>query len=197
MRMNTDPILANIGRYITLDPTEKEYFISLLHSRLVKRRQALFHEGDVCRQSAFVIAGCLRGYSIDDEGTEHVIGFAPEDWWIADMYSLLTQKPGILTVDALEDTTVLLLGIDEQNALYERVPKFERFFRILVEKSLVAHQRRLIESMSLSAEQRYRNFCARYPSLVERVAQKHIASYIGVTPEFFSKMRSRMMREGT
>jgi CRP-like cAMP-binding protein len=192
--MDVSLILENVGRYVTLAPDEEAFFTSLLRQRVVRRRQMFFQEGDICRHSSFVIEGCLRGYSIDEAGAEHVISFAPREWWIADMHSLLTRQPGILNIDALDDSAVLQLSIDDHEELYARVPKFERFFRILTEKSLVAHQRRLIENLSLTAEQRYRNFCARYPMLVETVPQKHIASYIGVTPEFFSKMRSKMMR---
>jgi CRP-like cAMP-binding protein len=123
-----------------------------------------------------------------------VLDFAPPDWWIADMYSLITQKPGLVNIEALEDSEMLLLSKAAQEQLYLEIPKFERFFRILTEKSLVANQQRLIDNMSLTAEERYSIFCKRYPTLIDTLPQKQIASYIGVTPEFFSRMRSDMAR---
>jgi len=132
----------------------------------------------------------LRGYTVDQQGFEHVLQFAPENWWIADMYSLLSQKPGQLNIDALEDTEVLLLPKSEQEKLYLENPKFERFFRIITENSLVSNRQRVIDGLSLSAEERYHGFCKRYPSLIERLPQKQVASYIGVTPEFLSKLKA-------
>jgi len=139
-----------------------------------------------------VTSGCLRSYTVDKNGVEHVLSFAPPAWWIADMYSLISQKPGTLNIEALEDTETILLSKTDQEKLYIEIPKFERFFRILTENSLVANQQRIIDNMSLTAEDRYSIFCKRYPTLIDHLPQKQIASYIGVTPEFFSRMRSRM-----
>ena len=193
--MNTELILKNIGKHIQLSPTEEEYFTSLLHEKKVRRRQLYLQEGDICRHTAFVTAGCLRSYTTDKEGIEHVIGFAPMDWWVADMHSYLSQQPAILSIETLDDSEMLQISLEDQQRLYRKVPKFERFFRILTEKSLISHQHRLIDNLSLSAEERYRNFCKKHPSLIESVPQKHIASYIGVTPEFFSKMRNRLLNK--
>jgi CRP-like cAMP-binding protein len=135
-----------------------------------------------------VTQGCLRNYSLDKNGLEHVMAFAPPGWWIADMYSFISQKPGMLYIEALEPTEVLLLSKEDQERLYVDVPKFERFFRIIIEKSLVSSQQRVLDNLSLTAQERYLNFCKRYPSLVNCLPRKQIASYIGVTPEFFSKM---------
>ena len=120
---------------------------------------------------------------------------ACEGWWIGDMYSLLSQKPGNLFIEVLEDSEVVLLSKENQELLYHEIPKLERFFRILTENSLVAHQERLMDNLSLSAEERFEKFCKRYPTLIQRVPQKQIASYIGVTPEFFSKMKSKLLRK--
>jgi CRP-like cAMP-binding protein len=185
-------ILQNISRYIQLTDAEKETFISHLATKTVKRKEFILNEGEVCRYSTFVISGCLRGYTVDKNGIEHVLSFAPAEWWIADIYSLISQKPGILNIEALEDTETILLSKVNQEKLYLQIPKFERFFRILTEKSLVANQQRIVDNMSLTAEERYSIFCKRYPTLIDHLPQKQIASYIGVTPEFFSRMRSRM-----
>jgi CRP-like cAMP-binding protein len=191
----TDLILNNISGYIRLDDKDKAFFISLVKPVNLKRRQILLKEGEVCRFSSFVTQGCLRGFSVDENGFEHVLNFAPPNWWIADMYSLITQKPGVLNIEALEDTEILTLSKTNQEELYMKVPVFERFFRIITENSLVTYQQRLIDNLSLTAEERYNNFCRRYPSLITRLPSKQIAAYIGVTPEFFSKMRHRMLKK--
>jgi CRP-like cAMP-binding protein len=133
----------------------------------------------------------LRGYTIDKNGIEHVLSFAPPGWWMADLYSLFSEKPGTLNIEAIEDTDIILLSKFGQEKLYTEVPRFERFFRVLTENSLVASQQRVIDNLSLTAEERYNLFCKRYPTLIDHLPLKHIASYIGVTPEFFSRMRNK------
>ena len=155
----------------------------------------ILRQGDVCRHSIFVTNGCLRGFTIDANGFEHVLSFAPQDWWIADMYSLLSQKAGNLNIQAMVDTEMLLLSKVNQEKLYLDIPKFERFFRIITEKSLVAHQQRLVDNLSLTAQQRYKKFCTIYPNLINELPQKQIAAYIGVTPEFLSKMKAQMFKK--
>ncbi len=188
-------ILSNVARYIQLNDEESQIFINHLETKKIKRKQFLLTEGEVCKYSAFVTRGCLRAYTVDKGGIEHVLSFAPPDWWMADMYSLITQKPGSLYIEALEDTELILLSEINQEKLYLSIPKFERFFRILIEKSLVANQQRIVDNLSLTAEERYNIFCKRYPTLIDRLSQKQLASYIGVTPEFFSRMRSEMLRK--
>lgn len=195
--MTTSPgfslILDNVCRYINLTTEEKERFVAVLSKRSLKRGEFLLTEGMICRYSAFVLSGCLFGYNVDGDAAEHVISFAPPDWWIADMYSLISQKPGTMNIRAHEASEILLLSRADQEKLFIDIPKFERFFRILTEKSLVANQQRLIDNLSLSAEERYKNFTIRYPVLVHQLPQKQIAAYIGVTPEFFSKMKSKLI----
>ena len=193
--MPFDLLLKNVARNIRLDDAETAVFISYLENTTLKKKQFWLTEGEICRYSAFVTAGCLRGYTVDHGGVEHVLGFAPPDWWMADMYSLISQKPGTLYIESLEDTELILLSKVNQEKLYLEVPKFERFFRILIEKSLVANQQRIVDNMSLTAEERYNIFCKRYPTLINTLPQKQLASYIGVTPEFFSRMRSGLLRK--
>lgn len=190
-----EPILQNIARFVTLTPQEQQYLLSKTEVRDYKAKTMVLHAGEVCKHSYFVNRGLLRNFSINDHIVEHVLGFACEGWWIGDMYSLLSQKPGQLFIEVLEDSQVVLLSKDNQEQLYHDIPKLERFFRILTENSLVAHQERLMDNLSLSAEERFDKFCKRYPDLIQRVPQKQVASYIGVTPEFFSKMKSRMLRK--
>lgn len=191
---NQQLILDNIAKHISLNNDEKTYFLSLLQAKTYKRRQLLLNAGDVSRDSIFVCKGCLRGFTTDHNGFEHILNFAPPNWWIADLYSLISQQPAVLNIEAIEESEVLLLSKENQEKLYAAIPKFERFFRIITEKSLITHQQRLLNNLSLTAEARYETFCHRYPTLINCLPQKYIAAYIGVTPEFFSKMRSRLLR---
>jgi len=192
--MSTNLIIDSITRHIQLSAEEKEHFISLLQPKVYKRKQFILEEGEICKYSTFVTKGCLRGFTVDQNGFEHVLNFAPVGWWIADMYSLLTQKPGILNIETLEETEVLLLSKSRQEKLYLDIPQFERFFRIITENSLVSYQQRLIDNLSLTAEERYNNFCRRYPTLINTLPKKQIATYIGVTPEFFSRMQNHILK---
>jgi CRP/FNR family transcriptional regulator, anaerobic regulatory protein len=188
-------ILENINKQITLSPQEQALFLSKTEVRYFKAKTILLHSGTICKNSYFVNSGILRSFNINDNIVEHVLSFACSGWWISDMYSLLSQKPGNLFIEVLEDAEVVVLSKENQETLYKEIPKLERFFRILTENSLVAHQERLMDNLSLPAEQRFEKFCKKYPELFQKVPQKQIASYIGVTPEFFSKMKNRLLKK--
>ncbi len=188
-------ILQNISKNITLTLEEEQLFLSKIDVQHYKAKTILHNAGEICKHSYFVNSGLLRSFNINDNIVEHVLHFACEGWWIGDMYSLLSQKPGNLFIEVMEDAEVVLLSKENQEQLYFEIPKLERFFRILTENSLVAHQERLMDNLSLSAEERFEKFCKRYPTLIQRVPQKQIASYIGVTPEFFSKMKSKLVKK--
>ena len=188
-------ILENINKIVTLSPEEELLFLSKIEIKKYKAKTVLVNAGEISQYSFFVNWGLLRSFNINDNIVEHVLSFACEGWWIGDMYSLISQKPGNLFIEVLEDAEVVLLSRENQNELFTQIPKLERFFRILTENSLVAHQERLMDNLSLTAEERFDKFCKRYPTIIQRVPQKQIASYIGVTPEFFSKMKSRLLKK--
>jgi CRP-like cAMP-binding protein len=188
-------ILKNIEQLVTLTSQEKELFLSKTEVHHYKAKTILLNSGAICKHSYFVNSGILRSFNINDNIVEHVLSFACQGWWIGDMYSLLSQKPGNLFIEVLEDAEVVLLSKENQEILYREIPKLERFFRILTENSLVANQERLMDNLSLTAEERFEKFCKKYPTLIQKIAQKQIASYLGVTPEFFSKMKSRLLRK--
>jgi CRP-like cAMP-binding protein len=196
MQVQYTDIFNNIAKHIQLTTEECRYFESLLSIRTIKSRQFLLKEGQFAKDIYYVLEGCLRHYSIDPNGVEHITSFGPKDWWITDIYSLISNKPSYTYIDAVMPTTFIELKRTDWEILYEKVPKFERFFRIMIEKSVVANQQRTIDFMSKSAEERYLQFVKRYPSLVNTIAQKQIAAYLGITPEFLSKMRSKLAREG-
>jgi CRP-like cAMP-binding protein len=188
-------ILKNIEQHVTLTQQEQELFLSKTEIHHYKAKTILLNSGAICKHSYFVNSGILRSFNINDNIVEHVLSFACQGWWIGDMYSLLSQKPGNLFIEVLEDAEVVLLSKENQEILYREIPKLERFFRILTENSLVANQERLMDNLSLTAEERFEKFCKKYPTLIQKIAQKQIASYLGVTPEFYSKMKSRLLRK--
>lgn len=188
-------ILENISKLVTLTSDEEILFLSKIETKKYKAKTVIISAGEVSKYSYFVNSGLIRSFNINDNIVEHVLGFACEGWWIGDIYSLISQKPGTLFIEVLEDTEVVLLSKENQELLYNKIPKLERFFRILAENSLVSHQERLMDNLSLTAEERFEKFCSKYPTLIQKVPQKHIASYIGVTPEFFSKMKSRLLKK--
>lgn len=188
-------ILENISRIVTLTPQEQALFLSNVETKNYKAKTILLNAGEICKHSYFVNSGLLRSFNINDNIVEHVLQFACEGWWIGDMYSLLSQKPGNLFIEVMEDSEVVLLPKENQEKLYTEIPKLERFFRILTENSLVSNQERLMDNLSLTAEERFEKFCKKYPTLIQKVPQKQIASYIGVTPEFFSKMKNRLLKK--
>ena len=141
--MDTDLILQNISRHIQLDKTETDFFISLLQIKKLKRKEFLLKQGDICRTENFIVKGCLRAYTIDDNGFEHIIMFGIEDWWVGDLFSFLTQSPATYYIDALEDTEILQISKANLDKLFERVPKFERFFRLILQNAFIAQQQRI------------------------------------------------------
>lgn len=189
-----DLILKNVSRFIELNEEEKKYFTSLLKVKKLRKKQFLLQEGDIARYQHFVNKGCLRAYSVDEKGQEHIAQFAIEDWWIGDMYSFLTQTPARLNIDVIEDSEVLYIDNASSEDLFSKVPKFERFFRLLVQNAFIANQQRIIESMSQAADDRYCNFIQRYPLMEQRLPLKQIASYLGITPESLSRIRSNYIK---
>lgn len=188
-------ILQNIAKHVSLTPEEETFFLSKTETKQFKAKSILLSAGEIAKCTYFVNSGILRSFNINDNIIEHVLHFACEGWWIGDMYSYISEKPGNLFIEVLEDAEVVIITKENQQQLFQEIPKLERFFRILAENSLVAHQERLMDNLSLTAEERFEKFCSKYPTLIQKVPQKHIASYIGVTPEFFSKMKARLLKK--
>jgi CRP-like cAMP-binding protein len=188
-------ILQNIAKHVSLNSEEETLFLSKTETKTFKAKTLLLSAGEISKNTYFVNSGILRSFNINDNIIEQVLHFACEGWWIGDMYSYVSGKPGNLFIEVLEDAEIVSISKENHQHLYEEIPKLERFFRILAENSLVAHQERLMDNLSLTAEERFEKFCTKYPTLIQRVPQKQIASFIGVTPEFFSKMKAKMLRK--
>lgn len=193
--MSVQLILDNIGRHITLSEEDKNIIASRFRLKETQKKEMLLQEGQTACDVAFVLSGCIRSYSIDQNGFEHILQFAPSGWWITDMYSFISQRKAYLNIEVINSGEVALLSRVDQLRLFDEVPALERYFRIITENGLVSSRQRLMDNLSLTARQRYEQFCETYPSLVNDIPQKLIASYIGVTPEFLSKMRSEWLRE--
>jgi CRP-like cAMP-binding protein len=189
--MDYSAILHNIAKHITLDEKEITRFTGALSYREVKKKENLLQEGQSCKHINYVHSGVLRAYYLDQECNENIIMFAIHDWWVTDIYSFATGNPAVMHIDALENSLIFQLQKEELERLFVEVPKFERFFRILMQNSYIREQLRSIQNLSLSAEQRYLNFAEKYPSFMQEISQKQIASYLGITPEFLSAIRSK------
>lgn len=185
-------LFQKLDEKISLTVEEKELCKSFFSPKKLRKRQYFLQEGDVCKYTAFVEKGMLRSYTIDEKGSEHIMQFAFEGWWIADQFSFLTGEPAVYTIDALEDSELLLLSKQAEEQLLQRIPKFERYFRILLQNSLIATQRRLISSLSQTAEERYTQLVQTCPTIPQRVPQHMMASFLGITPETLSRIRRQV-----
>lgn len=184
-------LFQNFDEKIQLSPEEKELSKSFFLPKKLRKRQYLLQEGDVCKYVAFVEKGMLRSYTVDEKGVEHIIQFAFEGWWIADQFSFLTGEASQYNIDALEDCELLLLSKAAEEQLMERIPKMERYFRMLLQNNLIATQRRLVSSLSHTAEEKYYQLIQSCPTIPQRVPQHMMASYLGITPETLSRIRKR------
>lgn len=185
-------IMSNFAMHISLNAQEKDYVGSSLKYAHFDKNTTLLASGEKCRDIFFVEKGCLRVFYTDQLGSEHNIYFAPENWWAVDMSSFSRQTPAFYSISTLEESIVHYIDYSTLEELYTAVPKFERFFRILTQNGFDMYQGRITNSLSQTAEERYTRFRNQYPGLEQRIAQKHIASYLGITPVFLSRIRKRI-----
>ena len=192
--MNTDPVIAYFSTLLPLDNEEREAIKSKFIERSIKRRQFILQEGDICKLNTFVVEGCFRMYFVDEKGKEHNIHFAIENWWIGDIGSFHSGEASKLNIEAIENSIILQITKQDQLDLFVNYPKFNRIFRVLTENALVACQRRVLQNISSTAEERYLDFLKSYPQLFNRISNVQIASYLGVTPEFLSTIRKKIAK---
>ena len=192
--MNFDLLISNVSKFLTLSREEIEFFTSLLRSRSLAGGEFLLREGDVCKYQSFVVNGCLKTYYQDENGFEHIIDFSIEEWWADDLYSFLTQTASKSNIKAIEDTDILQIGRFDLDLLYQKIPKFERFFRILFQNAYIAQREQINLALSASAKERYLMFIKKKPYAEKRFSQKDIASYLGVTPQFLSTLKKKLAR---
>ena len=188
-------INKNISRYVTFEPKEVEIFNSLLVYKTIPKKTILLQEGEMCNFEAFVIKGCVRKYYIDANGFEVILQFALENAWVSDIsFSLYEKKTSRVYIETLEDCAFFMFSPDTKEDLFIRAPKFERAFRILMQRSLAVTQERLFNTISKTATEKYLEFLEHYPTLSQRVAQHYIASYLGISAPFLSKIRTKIAK---
>ena len=191
--MTIQPLIEYFKNYLPLNDKEVNLLTSRVTQRQIKRRQMILQEGFVCKQYTFVEKGCFKMYGIDEKGTEHNLRFAAENDWVADLGSFYSEKPSKLFIEAIEPSTILQIEKKDLLYLFVHVPKFDRNFRVIVEEKFIELQNRLLQNLSSNAHQRYLDFLEQYSELALRLPNTQIASYLGITPEFLSKIRSEKL----
>ena len=193
--MAVSQLISYFDHYLPLNEAEKEALTHRVTERKIKRSQFILQENDVCKHYTFVVSGCFKMYGIDKKGTEHNLQFAAENDWIADIGSFHTEKPGLLYIEATEPALILQIQKPDLLFLFTHFPKFDRNFRVIIENKFVELQNRVLQNISSTAEERYEAFLIRYPLLATRLPNTQIASYLGITPEFLSKIRSNFSKK--
>lgn len=190
-------LLENIARRdVHLTGEETEVLKSLFTHKKLRKHQYILQEGEVSTHDNFIIKGLSRTYRVDDKGQEHILRFTPEEWWTGDLASFLSQKPSIYNVDCLEDTEILRITYPDLETLFERVPKMNKYFRLLYQRSIISYNLRLASNLSKSASERYEEFMQRFPDLGQRIPNHQIASYLGIKPQSLSRIRSQAQNKG-
>ena len=184
------PLINYFERVASLDEFEKKLVQELFVFNTYKRKEFLLREGEICRQFSFLLKGCMRMYMIDDKATTHILQFAAEDWIIVDAVSFREKTASFLNIDAIENTELLQITHEHLKLLYEKAPKFNYIIRELLERHLTSIQKRLLQYMSSTGEERYLSFLKTYSQFTNRLPQTQIAAYLGITPEHLSKIRN-------
>jgi CRP-like cAMP-binding protein len=185
-------LIDNVQKHISLDDDEKKIFLSSFKLNHIESGQFLIREGEVGQYESFVAQGCLKTYYENDNGVEHVLDFLIEGWWANDLYSFFTQTPSKSSIKAIEETDVLQISKNDLELLYQRIPKLERFFRLLFQNAFIAQRDQIKQILSASAEERYVQFVKQKPYALKRFPKKDIASYLGITPQFFSTLKKKI-----
>jgi len=193
--MELKPFFDYIAKFIPLTAEEQSLMESKVKVRKYLKGQFVVQNGDTCKYESFVISGCLKTFYIDNDGQEHIVMFAVENWWTADLGSFISQAPAHFNVQCLENSVLVQIRFEDLQQLYLDIPKLERFFRIIIEKAFVSSQKRIINNFSLPAKERYLKFREEFPQIEQRVPQYMIASYLGITKEFLSKIRNQLIIE--
>lgn len=187
--MTVQPLIEYFKKYLRLKSEEITLLSERVTQRKIKRRQMILQEGFVCKHYTFVEKGCFKMYGIDEKGTEHNLMFAAENDWVADLGSFYSEKPSKLFIEAIEPSTILQIKKQDLLYLFVNSPKFDRNFRVIAEEKFIELQNRLLLNFSSNAEHRYLDFLEKYTELASRLPNTQIASYLGITPEFLSKIR--------
>ena len=189
--MKTSLLLSSIEQHISLSPNEQDHLISLFQEESLMKKEFLLKQGDPCKYIYFVNSGILRAYYLSKQGKDSTIMFGTANWWITDMHCFLNQLPSMVSIQVVASCNVLKLAKDKLDKLYEKIPPFNTYFRILIQNAYCREQLRTMQNLSLSAKERYESFLRKYPEVAAEVTLKEIASYLGITPEFLSTIRAQ------
>ena len=193
--MELQSLFDYIANFTPLTSEEQSLLAAKVRIRKFLKGQFVVQNGDICQYENFVLSGSLKTFYIDNEGQEHIVMFAVENWWTADLGSFISQSPADFNVQCLENSVLAQIRFEDLQQLYLDIPKLERFFRIIIEKAFVSSQKRVINNFSLPAKERYLKFREQYPQIEQRVPQYMIASYLGITKEFLSKIRNQLIMD--
>ncbi|AZQ63798.1 Crp/Fnr family transcriptional regulator [Flammeovirga pectinis] len=187
-------LIQNINKHTPFSDEEQEEFCKSFHLKSFKKKEFILEQGEVCKFEGFVIDGCFRVFNYDKKGDDNTLYFAISDWWLMDIDSFMNRTPSNLSIQALEDSTVLVINRTDKLALYDSLPIVEKLFRIMSQKALVSWQGRLINSHCLTAKERYQKFLITYPDISSKLTDRQIASYLGITHEFLSKLKKQLKK---
>lgn len=186
-------ILDNIKRYVNLTSKEEERLTSIIKTSRVKKKQFIIQPGFVCQSRTYIVEGAFRVFYLDDDGKEHTVSIGVEDWFVTDFYSYINQTPAMNFAEALEDSTIFQMRYEDIEPLCKEIHALSEYFRLTTEKAFAFSRRRVISNISKTAEQRYDEYIEKYPHIVNRVPQYVLASYLGMSPEFLSKIRKQKL----
>lgn len=189
-------IVNYVSRHIELTEEEIFYYTSLLRIKKVKKKQFIVQPDFICGHRTYILKGAMRAYMMDSNGQEHTVSFGIEDWWIADFNSYIFQQPATLFVEAMEDSTLIQISYADEQKLLEKLPKFEKFYRILAQNGYAYLQRRILSNISMNATDRYEHFMNKYPLIAARIPQYALATYLGISHELLSKIRNKRVKKG-
>lgn len=192
--MHVESLIAYFNRLLPLSKDETAFVREVFKERSIKRRQFILQQGEICEYNTYVVEGCFKMYLVDQNGKEHNLQFAIENWWIGDIGSFHTETTSQLYIEAIEHSIILQIKKEDQLKLFVDYPKFNRIFRVFTENALVSSQRRALQNIGSTAEERYLDFMERHPYFFNRISNVQIASYLGVTPEFLSTIRKRLVK---
>ncbi|RZK68574.1 MAG: Crp/Fnr family transcriptional regulator [Pedobacter sp.] len=185
-------LLKHIEEKVSLTASDKELISPFFVRKRLRKRQYLLQEGDVCNYLSFVAKGLVRTYNVDEKGDEHMSVFGWEGWWISDFNSFLSVVPAMFYIDAIEDSEVLMISRSDYDTLTLQVPVMDRYFRILFQNSLITKERRLMSSITHSAEQKYVQLLTSNPEIINKIPQNMVASYLGIAPETLSRIKRNL-----
>lgn len=189
----TEPLQKHIREYVNISDEKLEKYCNAFTYRKIKKKQFLLTEGSICDFEGFVVSGCFKVFHTDRNAAEQILYFAIENWWISDIDSFINRIPSKLTIQALEDSEILLISKMDKEQLYQEMPEVERLMRLKFQSSIIALQRRIIDNLSKSSEERYTEFLKKYPQIAHRLTNIQIAAYLGVTPESLSRVRKKIV----